>query len=120
MPKSVNIIRLTEAETGTITNATNGDHVKSAIKTLSVRLNDNNRSIRELKNGPLSREQFEAAEKAVTDNLAFVHILPESADRDALSAGLTKALTIIKEGLQMHAEAAPAEQTAPESSESAA
>lgn len=107
MPKSVNIIRLTEAETGAITDATNADQVKSAIKALSSRLNDNNRAIRELRNGPLTQEQFADAEKAVTDNLAVVQILPESDERDALSAGLTQALNIIREGLEMHAEHTP-------------
>jgi hypothetical protein len=104
MPQSATIIRLTSDEATAIGNATNSDQVKAVISVLTKLVGDNNKAIRDLKNGPLTREQFENAHRAATDNLEFIAALPESEDRDALSASLTETVQIIDQGLKMHSE----------------
>lgn len=102
MPQRDSIVVLTSTEVEIVNAATNAEQSKAAIKLLTQQINDNNATIKVLRNGPKSADEFAAANRAVSANLALVQVLPQSQARDELVAELERALVFITEGLEMH------------------
>ncbi|MFD6517033.1 hypothetical protein [Rhodococcus sp. NPDC060176] len=102
MPQRDSIVVLTSTEVEIVNAATNAEQSKAAIKLLTQQINDNNATIKVLRNGPKSADEFAAANRAARANLALVQVLPQSQARDELVAELERALVFITEGLEMH------------------
>jgi len=102
MPQRDSIVVLTSTEVEIVNAATNAEQSKAAIKLLTQQINDNNATIKVLRNGPKSADEFAAANRAAHANLALVQVLPQSQARDELVAELERALVFITEGLEMH------------------
>lgn len=102
MPQRDSIVVLTSTEVEIVNAATNAEQSKAAIKLLTQQINDNNATIKVLRSGPKSADEFAAANRAARANLALVQVLPQSQARDELVAELERALVFITEGLEMH------------------
>lgn len=102
MPQRDSIVVLTAEDAEVVTAATNNDHVKNAIKVLTTQIADNSATMKGLRNGPKSADEFKLARDAASQNLELMKALPESEEKNTLIGDLERALALFEEGLSMH------------------